>query len=320
MTKHTSSSTEYEFKKERIAKLLGISDDELAVHEADLHRNHKLLYGKFDPINYDEFGNHLSEKMLRGDNFKSERINVLLQKIRSAKPEVLVRNLSNIKPNFEDQESDWRYSFYFSNIRLSEMGIAPRWRGMQRPLFKKKSEWTEGDIRYARDMQVFDMQCLYSEYPNHRVVSSYKGLVKKLMDTKPFDFAHAFMLSAAEVTSTEKSRMFKLTRDMQAEMSMLRFKDIDKEQKRLLQKLDEVETDLNLAANRNPRRGKKLIDVIPDRLNLWLAVMITKSSSEKVMIENYRKITGRVIKRSTFRSNLKSLNAALQEVGSKYAF
>lgn len=320
MTKHTSSSMEYEFKPERIAKLLGLSDYEPALDEADLDRNHKLLYGKFDPINYDEFGNHLSEKMLTGDNFASERINVLLQKIRSLKTESLVSALSKIRPNFADQESEWRYAFYFLNIRLSEIGIAPRWRGMQRPLFKKKSEWTEGDIRYARDMQVFDMQWLYSEYPNHRVVSSYNGLVKKLMDTKPFDFAHAFMLSAAEVTSAKKSRMFKLTRDMQAEMSMLRFKDIDKEHKRLLQRLEEVESDLVLAANRNPRRGKKLIDVISDRLNLWLAVMITKGSSEKVMIENYRKITGRVIKRSTFRSNLKSLNAALQEVDSKYAF
>jgi hypothetical protein len=278
------------------------------------------LYGKFDEEQKDNFGDRIAA-YFKGDVIpRSERTTDAIERISKIQTPRLKEFLSQIEPSFGDKKKGRRILFYLINLELSKRGVAPRWRGMIKPVPDRKGDWDEDKSRYLRDMQVMDMQWLHSHYPGHRVVSSYDGIFKKLQASSDFDYSQAHMIAAAEFTSSKKAEIFKLTKDMQAEMSVLKDRKIENRQIRVLKRSEEVETDLVLAANRNPRRGKKLLKVIQDKKALWLSAMMTDSNSESVMIDNYKKLTGMSINRSTFRTKFNSLNDALKEVGSKYAF
>ena len=304
--------------EERIGEFLGVND--FAHLPIDLDNNHHILYGKFDPINLDDFGNTFIAVLQGKKQYNNKKIQSAIDVLSRATAKALLNRVHPYETTAYGAKSSHRIAFYAINLRLSELGIPPRWRKLKKPLFKKDGKWSDEESRYMRDLQVFDMEWLYRQYPKHRVMSGYGELIKKLKDGDSFDFALAHMIAAADFTATTKAKMFKLTEDMQAEMCVLRDKRLDREYNTLMRQLDEVESDLVLAASRNPRRGKKLLDVLDDRLCLWLSVMMTKGNSETKMIENYCKLTGDQINRSTYKSRIKSLNSALMEVGSKYSF
>lgn len=319
MTKMTAREKyEQDVKQERVAEYLGCSNSEFP--GLDLDANHFCLYGKFDPIHLDDFGDRLVKRIESGAILSSYRTHKYYTKIQSCSEQQLKTLLGRFPPSFNKRISSHRFVFYCINLRLSELGIAPRWRGMTRPTLKNNTDWTEGELRYMRDMQVFDMEWIHRYYPKHNATRSYKGIIKKFMKQKPFNYADACMMAASNFKASSKAKLFRLTKDMQAEMNVFRDKSIDKKHRTLIRALDEVETDLVLAANRNRRRGSKLLSAIAEKSNLWLSVMMTECNSETVMIENYAKLTGVTLNRSTFRSKLKSLNSALKEVGSRHAF
>ena len=278
--------------------------------------NELICFGKFDPINIDDLGNKLTDVKLGEKRFKNKTLNKAVDGFSSYSSKRLRSLLSGIDPG-----NSPRKLFYLANMRLSELGIAPRWRNMSRVRARPaRATWTDSEVQYMRDMQVFDLEWLYRTYPKHRVSTFYEHSLQKLMKQDAFDYGLAHMVSAAEITAAKKAAALKLTPDMQAEMSVLRAKAVERNHQALLKKVNEVEQDLYTAANRNRSRGQKLINAIPDRLKLWQAAMMTIGSSESLMLENYTKLTGDSINRSTFRSRFKSMNAALIEVNSKHAF
>lgn len=305
-------------KIERIGKFL--DEEHGASIPVALKKNSYLLYGMFDPINRDQFGNKIVARMKSGKGFPFKYPKMLFKRINAATTDELLILLHMIKPSFLRQVSIRRLAFYLVNIKLSELGIAPRWRGMNTLPFIAGRVWEVGELRYMRDMQVFDMEWVYRKYPKHRVVGGYNGIITKLMKCEQFDFADAHMIAAAHMKSEKKAKLFKLTKDMMNEMAVLRDKRADRKNHNLMKKLEEVEADIVLAAHRNPCRGKKLLRVLDERLKLWQSEDMTDSSSPSVMIENYQKMTGQILNRSSFKSKLESLNDALHEVGSKHAF
>lgn len=305
-------------KEDRIGKFLG--DMEATFISLELKKNHRLLYGLFDPINRDQFGNKLVARIQSGKCLPFKNPKRLLKRINKSSTNELLGMLKKIRPTFTRQVSMRRLAFYLINLRLSEIGIAPRWREMNTLPFIAGRVWSLDELRYMRDMQAFDMEWIYSKYPKHRVSNRYLGIFEKLKLGDQFDFADAHMIAAADMKAVNKAKMFKLTKDMMSEMSVMRDKRLDRKHRGLMKKLDEVEADIVLAAHRNPCRGNKLLKFLDEKLKLWLCVEITESVSPSVMIENYKKLTGQKVNRSTFKSKLTSLNEVLLEVGSVHAF
>lgn len=305
-------------KRERIGLFL---DESISASiPCPLKKNSYLLYGKFDPINRDEFGNKIFERLNNGKRLPFKNPPRLLKTIEEASTDKLLNSLSKIKPCFHKQVSIQRLAFYLINSRLTQLGVAPRWRKMGTPAYRPHGNWSDGELRYLRDMQVFDMEWLYQKYPKHRVKTRFGGVFNKLHTGESFDFGLASVIAAADLKSETKAKYFNLNQDMMAEMSIIRNRSIEKQHKILLSKLEEVESDLIMAASRNPRRGNKLLDVLDNWLKIFQSVMMTEGLSEKRMIDNYEKLSGKKINRSTFRAKLTSINDALKEVDSKHAF
>jgi len=305
-------------KAERIADYLGV--DRALIEFNELDKNSALLYGKFDPINADDLGSYL-QLIRRGDErfatSKFQRNSNAVLRCNNA--ERLIRILSRCTLSFRSKRGANRIFFYLINMRLSELGIAPYWRGMTSPrAYPKGADWLEADALYARDLQVFDMEWRHRHYPSQRVSSGYSGMYSKLMKGEFFDYEHAHIVAAAKFGAEQKAKSLMLTDDMQAEMMVLKSKKIAGQMRKLEGTIEKVETDLNMAASRNRSRGKKLRAVIPIWLKIWKSAAMTPKASLTVMVEQYKKVTGIVINRTTFNSKLKSINKALAEVGSKH--
>jgi len=317
-TKHKLISTDDMIKSNRIADYLNVSRD--LIKASPLKQNSYLLYGKFDPDNSDDLG-PLLQSIKRGEKY------FIAPKVQSCHHAVTLSHdyerlcgfLSRMRPSFRFRNAIKRVFFYLVNIRLSELGIAPRWRGMKSPqAYPKGIDWPEGDALYARDLQVFDMEWRHRQYSSQRVSKGYGGMYTKLMEGESFDYAHAHIVASASIRAGEKSKALMLTDDMQSEMMVLKSVKINRQWRKLNDAVVEVEIDLNTAASRNRSRGDKLRTVIPNWLKIWKSAMMTPNASLSTMIDNYQKLTGERFHRSTFSSKIKALNKALTEVDSNH--
>jgi len=315
--KNDSASTTHLTKDRRIADYLNVHD---AFIDEQLTKNAALLYGKFDPHNADELGDELLSYINDDEQFKSVMIQKYHMAIRKQnKPDKLIRALTKWKTSFGEKYSVYRIFFYLINMRLSELGIAPRWRGMNSPqAYPKGAVWSEEDALYARDLQVFDMEWRHRHYPLQRVSKSYGGMYTKLMEGDDFNYAHSHIVAAANFEAGDKAKSLMLTHDMQGEMMVLKSKKISKQRRKLDDAIDEVETDLELAASRNRSRGNKLRAVIPMWLQVWASAAMIPNVSLPTMLDNYERMTGLRLNRTTFAGKLKNINTTLAEVGSDH--
>jgi len=305
--------------KEKISRIAEYLDTPYGVEDiGELEKNPFLLYGKFDPINSDNFG-LLCLKGLSGEKLKfHDKAIRCFERAKTFDENKLKITIGKIKPAYSKNSIERLY-FYTLNIKLSELGIAPRWRMINKPHQRpKNSPWTVEEIQYNRDMQVFDMEWIHRQYKNHKAVTRFEGLFEKLLTDDQFDYGLAHIIAAAELTASEKAKLFRLRDHMKAEMMVFRDKSIERKHQKLMDNLDEVESDLRSAAHHNRRRGDKLLSNLSDWLNVWLSAAMTIGKSESLRIENYKRVTGNDINRSTFRSKLKAINEALREVGSRH--
>lgn len=313
LEEYEKQERDYEISQ-RIGEFFGIPKDE--AHCKPPEENEHIMFGLIDPVNIDNLGNETRDAVSAGSLSTNKRIAKANHEINR----MSIDRLRKLVHRFPMDEK-FRFVFYLANMRLSELGVAPRFRHIRR-LSAKPSSSERGmqEVQHLRDVQVFDLEWLHRQHPGHRIRNLYLGVFQKLLKEELFDYGVAHMIASAGIKTEKKVAALRLTEDMQAGMCILRSKSLDRKQRALEAKLEEVEFDLITAAHRNPRRGAKLLNVIPDRLNVWRAIAMTSGKSESLMLENYTKLSGKQINRSTFKSKMNSLNKALNEVKSKHAF
>tara|TARA_R110001599_G_scaffold169141_3_gene358995 strand:+ start:267 stop:1460 length:1194 start_codon:yes stop_codon:yes gene_type:complete len=226
--------------------------------------------------------------------------------------------LSLIHP--ESYNDKQRKQFVGLNYRLSHLGVAPRWRGINRDGHYKfsKRERTPEQEAFLRDVQVFDMEWIHKRYHGHLVDTSWNGTMEGIFTSENFDSKKSAIISEMAITPAKKADYLMLTSDMQKELMMLRTKKVDDLIRGLLDQSKRVHNDLMNCARRNKRKGKKLMENLPVRVDLWLASKLNPGGSMAMLIETYRLITGTQLTKSNCQRLLLSLNDSLNEVNSKY--
>lgn len=228
------------------------------------------------------------------------------------------RFIANISAVNYDEETRKRFVAY--NFRLSCLGVAPRWRGIQRDRYFKVGgdDVTSQQKTFMRDVQVFDMEWIHRRYRGHLVDTSWNGAFEGIFTSAQFDTKKAAIIAEMEIKPSKKCDYLMLSTDMQHELHMLRTRETDTLIESLLQKSRRVENDLRLSAQRNKKRGKKLLKKLGVRTDLWIAANLSDGVGLSVIMDNYTIMTGKHLTRSNCHRLLKSLNQALEEVGSKY--
>ena len=146
----------------------------------------------------------------------------------------------------------------------------------------------------------------------------FSDVMVNIFNGESFDYSLAQVIATADIKIHNKIRYLKLNEDIQSELVMLRSRSIDADMRKLERNAEQVEMDLQHAANRNRNRGEKLRKVIPDWVMLWKSTRVVESSSISLMHENYQKLSGKKISRRTYTDKLKRLDRALREVDSYY--
>lgn len=228
------------------------------------------------------------------------------------------QELAAISPLNYDESA--RAMFILMNYRLSCIGIAPRWRGIvrDRHLKSSKREVTEYQKAYLRDVQAFDLEWVFRRYHGHQVDETWNEVFKGIFSKETFDTKQASVIAGMSMTPSKKAEFLMLTPEMQKELFMLRTRENDRYMQSLIDKSKRVRVDLLTAAQRNRRRGSKLIENLQRRVDLWVAAKTIPGGSLTSTIEIFAMMTGENITQSNCKRMLKSMNAALIEVGSRY--
>lgn len=226
--------------------------------------------------------------------------------------------LSTITSEHYDEKA--RGQFVILNHRLSHLGVAPRWRGINRDERYKhsKRERTPEQEAFLRDVQVFDMEWVFKRYHGHLVNSSWHGAMEGIFTSDTFNSKQAAIIAEMAITPAKKADYLMLTSDMQKELFMLRSKETDDFIRGLLDQSMRMRNDLRTSAKRNRRRGQKLEENIQVRVDLWLASKLIPGSSIAMTLETYQLMTGAQLTRSNCQRIIRSMNDSLKEVGSKH--
>jgi hypothetical protein len=229
-------------------------------------------------------------------------------------PSILLNMLSDVKPCEYTLEK--RIAIFLVNIGLSRLGIAPVWRGM----VKVKSPVTDNEKRFSCDMQIFDLEWVFSNHKGIRSkTTAWDGVFEGVFLGKQFDFEKANVIAHAEFQTETKLKNLKIPEPVQMELAVLKSGKIRKRLKRAQDDADEVETHLRHAACSNPRRGNKLIEQLDERVIIWLCWKLeSEAKSPSNIMTRYTRMTGKVVNQSTLRNKLKSMDAALREVKSPH--
>lgn len=226
--------------------------------------------------------------------------------------------IAKISPASYDEKA--RRNFVIFNYRLSCLGVAPRWRGIQRDSFFKVGghEITPQQKAFMRDVQVFDMEWIHRRYRGHQVNTTWDGVMEGIFTSDQFDTKKAAIIAEMEIKPSKKCDYLMLNAHMQRELHMLRTKETDTFMASLMEKSLSVENDLRYCAQRNRYRGKKLLQNLEVRVNLWIATTLSESGPLSVIMDNYKIMTGRCLTKANCQRILNTLNDALAEVGSKH--
>jgi len=228
------------------------------------------------------------------------------------------KEISEISLDRYDESERTRFIYF--NYRLSCIGIAPRWRGLVRDRHYKTSKDNRSTAQeaYLRDIQALDLEWLFRRYHRHVVDTSWNGVFEGIFSSNELDTKKISVVAAMNMTMAKKAEFLMLTPDMEAELFMIRSIKTDKFIRGLLKKSQRVRVDLLTAAQRNPKRGKRLLDNIDRRVNLWIASNLAPKCSISSTVANYTMMTGEKITPSNCKRLRRSLNDSLNEVGSKY--
>lgn len=214
-----------------------------------------------------------------------------------------------------------RAQFFRLNYRLSHLGVAPRWRGINRDKhykgIKGKVEPTADQKAFLRDTQVFDLQWVFSRYHGHLVDTSWNGAIEGIFTSDTFDSKKAAIIAELAISPAKKADYLMLTSVMQKELFFLRNKATDDFINRLLNESMRMSNDLRNCGKRNKRRGLNL-ERIKIRVDLWLASKLIPGSTNAMTRETYKLITGTELGKANCERIISSMNAALKEVNSKH--
>lgn len=284
--------------------------------DEDEEESNELYYNKVHEGEDNNPGIKLSKYLEDLTRVRNPESRKKLERRLNLTSEELMEELNSISPNTYDEVS--RVNFYICNILLSMRDIAPRRRNMRPTASMSGEGWDEAVTNFNRDVQIFDLEWIRRKYPDHRATRRFDNLFLHVMKSKEFDYSHAFRVASSNLTAEKKAQFMALTFEMQLETVVIKTKNVKKRLKRMEQQIDNVRLDLINAASRNPCRGKKLINYLDERLDIWRSAYLTPGRSPSAMAEIYGLLTGTKITASNFMKKLKSTNEALTEVDSKF--
>lgn len=229
----------------------------------------------------------------------------------------LTETLSQIlvKSEYPDE---LRALFFYVNAELTRRCIAPVWREITKITYKDPTKLPKAKQRYACDAQIIDLLWIHSKYHGHRVRNTaWDYLYNNIFKKEQFDYKQADNIANAEFTPAEKIKGLKFSDSMQLELSVLRSEKIKKRVSRAMSATHTVEVHINDAANKNPRKGKKVIKQAELWSKLWLCRKLA-GKTPKDISNMYSHMTGDAINISTLRNKLNKIASALNDVNSPY--
>jgi len=255
-----------------------------------------------------------------GGKLKSETLNSICHQIKSCKkPSDLAVIADKVFSCDRLSSSKARILVFTISEVFTELGIAPAWRNYPLPMSENTDEVYTTEFIAPPDLRVIDLQWLHAQYRGDSFgIYGNNDLYRDLMSNDTFDYVLANKLATEEVTRDTHIKHVGVCEDIQIELAAYKTRQIEKEHQRIIGQREEVEKDLRLAATRNPRMGKKLVSVIPDRLDQWMSTQATPSTSKAVMYETYKKITGSKISLSSYNTKFQSLKNALLTAGNRF--
>lgn len=217
--------------------------------------------------------------------------------------------------------TEMRLFKFIIHQRLSSFGIAPAWRINPFTDINEVGWVGSIDHLWQSDLRIIDLQWLHAKCRNSDAWKhSTSGLYQELMSKDLFDYVLAQKLAISCTDRIKAIDELGLSEDIQRELAAFKTLEIEQERQKIIRQRVEVEKDLRIAAHRNPNMGKKLIAVLPDRLDLWMSTKVAPSDSKSVLHETYKKITGSNNTLSTYNSKYQALKNALRHGESKFIF
>ncbi|MEC9411354.1 MAG: hypothetical protein VX829_01605 [Pseudomonadota bacterium] len=222
--------------------------------------------------------------------------------------------LSELKESGRRKPITLRLAAIAINMKYTELGIAPAWRNN----VTIQADNIQSRLLDPLDLRVIDLEWLHSKRINEQYSLDTSPIYLELFNKDKFDFDLAYKLVKQETDTNTGLVALNLNEEIQKELISYKLPRLSEEFRRVVMLRSEVEKDLKLAASRNPRMGKKLLDVIPDRLDQWMSTQISRSDSKTVMYETYKKITGSSITASSYKAKLQALKNALRRANSQF--
>lgn len=254
-----------------------------------------------------------------GKKSKSSLLNSILDQIQSAvSRNELTECVKKYFPYTTRSSAVNRVIIFTINEKLTTFGLAPAWRGLITEITKDE-EVDQLDYQVMHDLRIIDLQWLHAQ--RNEIFSSSQPIsdhYRELMNKEIFDYELAHKLATLHTDRLKSIDELGICEDVQRDLVVYKTLEIEQEQKTIMEQRIEVEKDILKAANRNPRMGKKLLEVMHDRLDQWMSTQVTQSKSKTVMYETYKKITGSNISASSYNTKLQSLKNALIWAKSKF--
>lgn len=197
-------------------------------------------------------------------------------------------------------------------------GIAPAWRGDTVVPFKSKAELLPAEQRHRSDSQVIDLCWINKVLPGHEI---NVGIAKEFEDIfRPgvFSYRHAERFATSTLTYERKVQALSLTPLQEAQLLALRSKPVWNKVMSVQDSGHRVRTDV-LRALDNPHRlrGRSRDEVARELANVWMSFALA-SGSQIVASRIYGFITGEQQTQAQMKTKRDTLEAALNEVGSRY--
>lgn len=288
----------------------------------EVNHYHELNFPKSDEI--EPITKHLKSSERNSDKFgdalnvRNNENSLLIDFVETADV-TQIRRINRSLFNFGGAvEGKYSGNLALVDQKLTELGVAPSCRNAQISVDKCSKNETEEFLRKFH-LCMSDLFWLHSYYRESAYIQ-LEGRYKLLMSQSQFDDCLARDLVERGRREIEDPSKLLIHEDIQWELSVYRGENTEKTAIKLIHDTHLVEQDLRLAAIRNPRRGGKLLAYLPERIAIWQSTQLSSSKSTKINYQNYLKFNGSKISRSTYQSKLKSTNAALREVGSRYVF
>lgn len=266
---------------------------------------------------------NILNRLLVGKNVTNKPINPILSEVQSCKrPDELTVFVKKIFPSITRNLPGTRFLTHLVSEKYTALGVAPAWRGYPLPEITDSKVIGQIDSTVQSDLRIIDLQWLHANSKGDESLwqDSNNDDYRELMEKEVFDYVLAHKLAIAITDRDESISELGLCEDMQRDLVAYKTLEIEREQKKIISQRPEVEKDLRIAADIYPRMGKKLLAVMPDRLDQWVSTQVTQSKSKTVWYETYKKITGSSITASSYNAKLQSLKNALRHAHSKFMF